>query len=580
MYVTAECGTVFHVPLWDNETGNIQIKNCNTGAYEWLTAVSTGGWSASGTNIQWMDCAGTDPRWNNQTTDISFDDPVALCGVYRVEFIDWGGFVWDLYANCTGTSDPGFFIYDNLAEARASHQLRPELSISNITVTGTCPNYLIGADVTNTGCDEADVPVCIETSLGGHWEFTIYDVGPGETKRGSGPIVAPSCSVGYTIIAYVDCNNEIIECSEAGGSAIACSPPGAGSDYVTYDILFTPTPIPTHTPTFTPTPPPTIFCCWEPAVNAGAVLNSAARDWHPCLASDNITLFFASARPGGRGKSDLWMSQRIAPWGPTDWTAPVNLGTNINSEQLEAAPSLSFDTMDLYFEAYNKVNATIDIFYSSWNTMTSGWRIRRPMPNTINYMSFDERHPFITRDNKQLYYDTNRTGGPGDFDIWVSEYVSGYWFPPNPLPEPINSSGYEAAPYVYYYPGGKQLYFETTRSGSNELFVSEWDSIHAEWEPPKRMCLDFISSLHPSINTMGSELLYHTYGTFGDYDIHVSVCLPTPTPTGVWYSPTPTATSTPHIPVDDISALQFLMLLSLLSLGIYSAHRKYGGKKF
>jgi hypothetical protein len=569
------------VPLWDNETGNIQIKNCETGTYEWLTAASTGGWSMSGTNIQWEDCGGLDPRWNNQTTDISFDDPVALCGVYRVEFIDWGGYVWDLFANCTGTNDPGFFIYDNLSEARFSHHLRPELSISNVNVSGICPNLIVGADVTNTGCDLADVTICVETSLGGHWEEIVYAVGPGMTKRGSTPIVAPSCTVSFRITAFVDCNNDIIECSEAGGSAIACSPPGTGSDYIDYDYLFTPTPTSTNSPTRTftntptPSPPPTIFCCWEPAVNAGVPLNSPSKDWHPSLASDNITLFFASARPGGRGKSDLWMSTRIAPWGPTDWSAPVNLGTNINTDQLEAAPTLSFDTLDLYFEAYNPVNGTIDIFHSTWNKVLSTWRVRKPLNSYVNYLNFDERHPYITRDGKQLYYDTDRLGGPGDFDIWVSEYLHGHWLPPEPLPVPVNSSSYEAAPYISHYPGGKQLYYETTRSIANELFVCEWDPVLEEWEPPKRMCLEFISALHPSINTIGSEMLYHSGGGMGDYDIWISECLPTPTPTGVWYSPTPTATSTPWIPVDQVTILPFICMLLILSIGIYCLQHRF-----
>jgi hypothetical protein len=223
---------------------------------------------------------------------------------------------------------------------------------------------------------------------------------------------------------------------------------------------------------------------------------------------------------------------------------------------------------ELFFEAFNTVSGNIDLFYSTWNSFSSEWRMRQALPATINVPGYDERHPFINRDHSHLYYDTDRPGGPGNFDIWVSEYIHGSWITPQPLPEPVNSTGYEAAPYIAYYPGGQQLYYETTRSGTNELFVSEWDPIGEMWESPKRMCLDFISSLHPSINTVGNELLYHTDIGLGDYDIWISECLPTPTPTGTWVSPTPTITPTPKIPVDDMSLLPFLLMALVLSITV------------
>ena len=216
---------------------------------------------------------------------------------------------------------------------------------------------------------------------------------------------------------------------------------------------------------------------------------------------------------------------------------------------------------ELFFEAYNVVNGTLDIFYSSWNIHSSAWRMRRPLPARINNLNFDERHPFISRDGNTLYYDTNRPGGSGDYDLWTSQRIKGIWLEPAPLYEPINSSAYEAAPYVSYFPGGKQLYYETTRSGANELFVSDWDPFKDMWSPPKRMCLEFISSLHPSINSNASELLYHSDGGLGDYDIWVSECLPTPTPTGTWFSPTPTVTPTSKAPVSVLEKIHLIVLI-------------------
>ena len=202
-----------------------------------------------------MDCAGIIPYWNNEITDIFFTDPVAVCGVYRLELQDWGGYLWELLANCSGTRDPGFMIFDNYADAAASLTLYPELSIWNLEALGICPDYTVRASVTNTGCIAADAVVCVETSLGGHWEFTIFSIAPGDTGTGSTPIVAPGCTTPFKIIATVDCHDTVIECNEGGGSAIPCILPGTHDNSIEIDMLGTSTP----TSILSPTPTRTIY---------------------------------------------------------------------------------------------------------------------------------------------------------------------------------------------------------------------------------------------------------------------------------------------------------------------------------
>lgn len=55
----------------------------------------------------------------------------------------------------------------------------------------------------------------------------------------------------------------------------------------------------------------------------------------PFIAADQKTMFFASNRPGGLGDYDIWMTKRNGDsW--TSWSAPVNMGKNVNSETWEA----------------------------------------------------------------------------------------------------------------------------------------------------------------------------------------------------------------------------------------------------
>jgi outer membrane protein OmpA-like peptidoglycan-associated protein len=55
----------------------------------------------------------------------------------------------------------------------------------------------------------------------------------------------------------------------------------------------------------------------------------------PYLASDGVTLYFSSNRPGGLGDNDIWMTKRLdSTW--QKWSDPVNLGAPINTEDWDA----------------------------------------------------------------------------------------------------------------------------------------------------------------------------------------------------------------------------------------------------
>jgi outer membrane protein OmpA-like peptidoglycan-associated protein len=55
----------------------------------------------------------------------------------------------------------------------------------------------------------------------------------------------------------------------------------------------------------------------------------------PYLASDGVTLYFSSNRPGGLGNNDIWMTRRLdSTW--QKWSDPVNLDSPINTEEWDA----------------------------------------------------------------------------------------------------------------------------------------------------------------------------------------------------------------------------------------------------
>ncbi|HSG90612.1 MAG TPA: hypothetical protein VLA56_15460, partial [Pseudomonadales bacterium] len=169
MYVAVPCGTSFHIPFFDTEGGHVRIYDIFGGAYVDLTALSGGGWFQMGDEIIWQDAdcvTGSDPRWNETVTDVSFERPQGICGLFRLEFIEHSGNVWQLYANCTGDAMAQFNIYDSLCGALASYDPLPNVSIVSASATTDCPDIHVSYTLRNDGCrDAVDFPLVLMDDL-------------------------------------------------------------------------------------------------------------------------------------------------------------------------------------------------------------------------------------------------------------------------------------------------------------------------------------------------------------------------------------------------------------------------------
>lgn len=69
---------------------------------------------------------------------------------------------------------------------------------------------------------------------------------------------------------------------------------------------------------------------WTKPANLGKTFNTQYKEDTPFLASDGVTLYFSSDRPGGLGKRDIYFSKRLDDtW--QNWSPAVNLGSTINT---------------------------------------------------------------------------------------------------------------------------------------------------------------------------------------------------------------------------------------------------------
>ena len=207
---------------------------------------------------------------------------------------------------------------------------------------------------------------------------------------------------------------------------------------------------------------------WGTPVNLGAPINSSASEAFASISSDGLTLYFCdffygTARPGGVGGKDLWMSTRTSRNDP--WSTPVNMGSVINSTGDDITPTTSADGLTLIF-ASNRGSGgwQYDLWMSTRASTDSEWGTPVNMGPTINSSSYDGAAN-LSSDGLALFFASNRPGGMGSDDIWMAtrKTVNDPWETPVNLGDVINTNVDDTAPAISA--DGRTLYFDSPRPG-------------------------------------------------------------------------------------------------------------------
>lgn len=91
---------------------------------------------------------------------------------------------------------------------------------------------------------------------------------------------------------------------------------------------------------------------WTPAINCGAPVNTRHWETSPSLSPTGDVLYFASTRPNGQGKCDIWACRvEIQQDGRLKFSEPINLGPTVNTPEDELSPFIHADNHTLYFSS-------------------------------------------------------------------------------------------------------------------------------------------------------------------------------------------------------------------------------------
>lgn len=221
--------------------------------------------------------------------------------------------------------------------------------------------------------------------------------------------------------------------------------------------------------------------------NLGANVNTADFEYFPVLTADGLTLVCTRNKRRDEGadyQEDFYISFLK---NDGEWGLAMNLGNPINTDDNEGAQTMTADGQQLFFTGCNRRGGmgSCDIYRSfregrSWSTPEN----LGPPVNSDKW----ESQPSISSDGKTLYFSSNRAGGKGGADIFVTHLApNGEWTEPRNLGDSINTAGYEETPFIHA--DGRTLYFTSNghvSMGGKDIYMSRLDE-KGIWSTPKNL---------------------------------------------------------------------------------------------
>ncbi len=164
-------------------------------------------------------------------------------------------------------------------------------------------------------------------------------------------------------------------------------------------------------------------------------INTSLNEGTCTISADGRQLIFTSCiGRRGYGSCDLFESRKIGG----EWTKPVNLGPEINSAAWESQPSLSADGRMLFFVSDRRGGIGNKDIYMSYKLSDDRWTKAENLGEKIN-TPYEEISPFIHVNGRTLFFASNGKPGFGGYDIYRSERETGQWTTPVNFGFPVNN---------------------------------------------------------------------------------------------------------------------------------------------
>ncbi len=221
--------------------------------------------------------------------------------------------------------------------------------------------------------------------------------------------------------------------------------------------------------------------------------NSDADDSTPVFWKDGI-VFSSDRNPGlklmkkksgwtGRDFINLYFSKRTSD---TTFSEPKFFSAKLNEVNKNTGnPSFTTDGKEIFFTRNGSVASKRDLYnmqlFQAESTEGGRWKNVKKLP--FCSVEYNYMHPAISPDGKQLFFVTDKPGGEGGTDIWVSKRKKEGWQRPENLGALVNTPLHEGYPFA---DNDGKLYFCSKGHpgfGGFDIFVTQQDEF-GNWEEP------------------------------------------------------------------------------------------------
>jgi outer membrane protein OmpA-like peptidoglycan-associated protein len=132
---------------------------------------------------------------------------------------------------------------------------------------------------------------------------------------------------------------------------------------------------------------------------------------HPSLSKDGNTMVFASNKPGGKGKMDIYQ----AYYNGQEWSGILSAGNKLNSPFNEIFPYLLHDSLLIFASDRPGGFGGLDLYASVLRD--GNWSQPELLPAPFN-SPFDDLGMIVRENGRSGYFTSNRPGGKGKDDIY------------------------------------------------------------------------------------------------------------------------------------------------------------------
>jgi tetratricopeptide (TPR) repeat protein len=208
------------------------------------------------------------------------------------------------------------------------------------------------------------------------------------------------------------------------------------------------------------------------AENMGTIFNDEKSNFNPVIAADGKTFAFMVSL---KFYNAIMATQKVNG----KWNMPVNITPDLQLDGDAFISCLSSDGATLFMSKDDNYNS--DIYMSLFDG--TKWGKATKLNKNIN-TKYWESHGFISEDGSLLIFASDRPGGSGGLDLYLSTKINGDWGPAVNMGPVINTPFNEDRPFLIN--KGKTLYFSSqghTNMGGYDIFRSELRSSNS-WSDP------------------------------------------------------------------------------------------------